>query len=340
MNWIFKLCLLLILTNSFCFSQSEQKIVNIGDFILLSQDTIKQCKIGYRTFGTPNIDSTNIIMYLTWFGGNSNEIGSLVNKYKLIDTSRYFIIAIDALGNGISSSPSNYSFGDSSVYKISIKDMVNSQHVLLREYLGINHLYGAIGGSMGGMQVLEWSVLYPEFIDKIIPYVTAPRLTSYDLLWMNTQLNLIEISNKYGVSEKEIRKMSDMLTEMYARTPDYINESIKTDDFQNYLTRFNKEPNKIFTLQNYVAQLKAMMKHNIYSNYCNSMEETARHIKAKMFFIISDRDMMIQSSETYKLAKFTDSKILSLKSNCGHLAVGCEIDLCREEIAKFLMAAE
>ncbi|MFN3695433.1 MAG: hypothetical protein ACK4UV_10530, partial [Ignavibacterium sp.] len=98
---------------SFSYSQpipddAEQHYKIIGNFITQTGDTIKDCKIGYRYFGTVNSDSSNIILYCTWFGGNSEAIGRLIRKYQFIDTTKFLIIAVDALGNGVSSSPSNY----------------------------------------------------------------------------------------------------------------------------------------------------------------------------------------------------------------------------------------
>lgn len=327
---------LIVFISSFAinvFSQSAQQFVNIGDYKLINDEIIKDCKIGFRTFGTLNEDKSNAIIYCSWFGGTSEAIGSLIEKKNFVDTSKFYIIAFDALGNGISSSPSNYEH--SPFPEITIRDMVNSQQELLTKHLGLNHLYGAIGGSMGSMQVLEWAVAYPEFIEKIVAYVSSPKLTSYDLLWKNTQLKLIETSKKYGVSEKEIKTISDMMTALLARTPDYVNKNIKVEEFQSYLSSFEKEPSIIFTLDNYVAQMKAMIKHDISKCFDNSMGDAAKHIQAELFIIISENDLMVNPTTSIKLAEMTSAKLLVLENNCGHLAVGCELDRCREEINNF-----
>jgi len=331
-----KIFFLILFISTSIFPQSIQKIAVIGDFQILNGDTIKNCKIGYRTFGKLNEDSSNVIIYPSWFGGTTEGIATLINKYTFVDSSKYFIIALDALGDGISSSPSNYNDNDSVFAKLTIRDMVNSQYLLLTKFLGIKHLFGAIGGSMGSMQVLEWAVAYPDFIDKIVAYVASPKMSSFDLLWMNTQLNMIETSRQNGMSDKEIKKISDMMTEVIARTPAYVVEHIKLNELSKYLEKFDKEPNKVFTLDDYIVQLKAMMKHDISINYNGSMEQASESIRAKLFIIVSETDMILNPTEAKKLIKLTNAKKLILENNCGHLAVGCEIDRCREEIAKFL----
>ncbi len=324
---------LLILLSSVICAQSIQKFAEIGDLTLINGEKIIDCRIGYRTFGKLNEDKSNAIIYPSWFDGTSEAISNLITKYNFIDTTKYFIIAIDALGNGVSTSSSNY---DLDFPQISIRDMVNSQHKLLTENLGIKHIYGAVGGSLGGMQVLEWTVAYPEFINRVVAYLATPKMTSYDLLWMNTQLNMIESSRKKGISEKEISKISEMMTAMIARTPDYVVENIKAKDFPSYLSSFDKEPSKIFTLDDYIVQLKAMMNHDISRDYNESFEEIAKFIKAKLFIIVSETDMVVNPTEALRLADITGCKKLVLNNNCGHLAVSCELERVKSEIKRFL----
>ena len=104
---------IVILYATTSFSQSTQLFAEIGNLKLVNGSKIENCVIGYRTFGKLNNDSSNAIIFPTWFEGTTNEVGRLIQKYTFLDTTKYFIIAIDALGNGVSSSPSNYN-----VYKI------------------------------------------------------------------------------------------------------------------------------------------------------------------------------------------------------------------------------
>ena len=316
------------------YGQSEQLFANIGDYKLDNGQEISNCIIGYRTYGKINEDSSNVIIYCSWFGGTSEAIGGLIEKRNFVDTAKYFIIAFDALGNGVSSSPSNYN--NDHFPEFSIRDMVNTQYLVLTEHLGINKLYGAIGGSMGSMQVLEWAVAYPSFLKKIIAYVSTPRLTSFDLLWMHTQLKMIETLRKYDVTEKEIKILSDMMTEWISRSPEYVNEKIDTEDFQSYLATFHKETPKVFTMENYTGQMKAMLTHDISKDLNYSMEEAAKIIKAELLLIVSQNDMMVNPEESIRLAELTGAELIILDNNCGHLAVSCELERIKEAISIFL----
>ena len=312
---------------------AEQHYKIIGNFITQTGDTIKDCKIGYRYFGTVNSDSSNVILYCTWFGGNSEAIGRLIRKYQFIDTTKYLIIAVDALGNGVSSSPSNYG---GKFPEISIKDMINSQYRLLTNYLNIKKVFAIVGGSMGSMQALQWAVDYPDFAKKTVAYVPSPKLSSYDMLWINTQIKLIETLRKYNSTEREIKTLSDMMTALYSRTAEYIAENIKPEQFEDYLNSFNKEPDKIFTLDNYLSQIRAILSFDISKNYDNDLTKVANQIKSKLFLIISKRDMMVNPTYSLQLSDITGCRTLILDNNCGHLAVTCEIEKVRKAIADFL----
>ncbi|MEN6616178.1 MAG: alpha/beta fold hydrolase, partial [Syntrophorhabdus sp.] len=139
----------------------QQQFFNLGDFRLESGKYIRSCKLGYRTFGTLNKSKTNAVLFPTWFTGTSADLKGLIGPDKMIDSSRYFVIAVDAFGNGISSSPSN-STQEGTFPEFSLGDMVNAQLRLIKDHFGISRLYAVIGVSMGGMQAFYWVAAYPS----------------------------------------------------------------------------------------------------------------------------------------------------------------------------------
>ena len=100
---------LLLCLISFCGSAAAQEIkfAPLGDFRLESGETIRNLQMGYRTIGTLNADKSNAILWPTWFTGTSEQLLQFVGPEKLLDTSKYFVILVDALGDGATSSPSN-----------------------------------------------------------------------------------------------------------------------------------------------------------------------------------------------------------------------------------------
>lgn len=317
-------------------AQSQQQFAELGNFKLVNGETIYKCKIGYRTFGTLNSDKSNAILYPTWFGGKSENLANSIENSKIVNSEKYYVIAVDALGNGVSSSPSNSEYQSNRNFPvITIKDMVNSQYKLLTEHLGINHLHGIIGGSMGGMQVFEWVVSYPDFMSKAIAYVGSAKLTSYDIMLWQTELNAIEQGWNCEQSDTMIMKTVAAIQNTMARTPSYVIEKIKPEDVQQSLAGAYGAYSKFFNSYNWAAQLKAMMSHDISKNFDGSMEEAAKAVKAKLFVIVSKTDMLVNPNSALEFAKLVNAKTYIFDNNCGHLAPGCEMETFREMIQDF-----
>lgn len=310
----------------------QQRLVNIGDFTTENGGIITNCQIGFRAFGIVNGDSSNVVLYLSWFGGTSEQLSRALGKDNLIDSTKYFVITIDALGNGISSSPSNYlgEFPD-----ISIRDMVVSQKKML-EQIGIKKVHAIVGGSMGSMQVFEWLITYPSFMNKAVPYVSSPKLSTYDLLLMNWQKHIIETGWKHGASDIEIATSINMFTAAFGRTPEKVNEMIKIDSTEKYIGSMRRDLSKTFTIKNYYSQLKAMMTNDISRHFNNSFTDAANAIRADIHMIVSATDLLINPKTSMELAKLINCEITILENNCGHLAPGCELKRTSQIISEFL----
>ncbi len=161
-------------------AQGQVQFVNLGDYTLENGQTIRDCRIGYRTFGQLNADRANAILFPTWYGTNESLL-SYIGPDQMLDSTQYFIVIVDAFGNGVSSSPSNSLEQPGKLFpELSIRDMVNAQHTLVTSTLGLDHLYAVTGILMGGMQTYQWMTRYPEFFDKAALIVGSPRLTSYE----------------------------------------------------------------------------------------------------------------------------------------------------------------
>jgi len=149
--------------------------------------------IAYETCGTLNKDKSNVILVLHALSGDSHIAGYydpedtkpgwwdiMVGPGKGIDTDKYFVICSNIIGSCAGSTgPSSTNPETTKAYGtdfplITIGDIVETQKVLM-DHLGINSLLSMIGGSVGGMQVLEWCVRYPDMVKSAIPLATTTR---------------------------------------------------------------------------------------------------------------------------------------------------------------------
>jgi homoserine O-acetyltransferase len=157
----------------------------LGDFKLRSGGVIRDLRIGFRTAGKLHLARSNAVLWPTWLGGRTEDLLPWVGSANVADTDTYFVILVDAMGNGISSSPSNSKTQPLMKFpEFSIQDMVESEYRLVTEKLGVRHLYAVVGVSMRGMQTFAWAVTHPDFLELAVPILSSPQSTAFDqLLW-------------------------------------------------------------------------------------------------------------------------------------------------------------
>src|ERR1043165_1223360 len=149
-------------------------------------------EVAYETYGTLNAPKTNAILVLHAFSGDAHAAGishetgkpgwwdNMIGPGKAFDTNRYFVICTNVLGgcrgttgpasiNPATGCPYGMSFP-----VITIGDMVRLQRMLIG-WFGISRLLSVSGGSMGGMQALEWAVAYPDRVVAAIPIASTTR---------------------------------------------------------------------------------------------------------------------------------------------------------------------
>lgn len=158
-----------------------------------SGQSIPEFTLRYETYGQLNAARSNVILIAHALTGDHHCAGvqslkdrkpgwwnSLIGPGKPIDTTRYFVLCVNCIGGCQGSTgPKSIDPRTGQPYNltfpfITIRDMVRSQKILL-DHLGIPELYSVIGGSMGGMQVLQWAIEYPDFVKRIIPMATTWR---------------------------------------------------------------------------------------------------------------------------------------------------------------------
>jgi len=153
----------------------------IRDFRFSSGKTLAELTVEYATIGTPQRnahgDITNAVLFCHGWSGTYAQgtvlYADLFAPGAPLDPARFYTIFPTALGSPGSSSPSTSKLGaDFPAY--SIIDMMTAQWHLLRDGLGIRHLSGIVGGSMGGYQALAWMTQHPEMMEWAIVIASAP----------------------------------------------------------------------------------------------------------------------------------------------------------------------
>jgi homoserine O-acetyltransferase len=319
-------------------SDGEQQFANLGSCELDSGQQIENCQLGYRTWGTLNAEGTNAVLFLTYFTGDSADLAGLVGKGQDVDPAKYFVIAVDALGDGVSSSSSNSTTQPRLQFPaFTIRDMVHTQYRLMTEILRLKHIHAVMGVSMGGMQTFEWMVDYPEFMDLAIPIVGSTRLTSHDLLLWHAEEDAVRADPAWhagNYAKTPPLPQVAILHAMNLTTPSAYNASVKREDFPAAYAAYSTLGVSDFDANNRIYQLEAMIQHDI--AHGASLEDAAKLVHAKVFVIASRQDHMVNPVPAIEFARLIGAKLLILNSDCGHLAPGCEADKVNPALAAFL----
>jgi homoserine O-acetyltransferase/O-succinyltransferase len=165
----------ILAANAAEYPQPKQGDWIARDFKFHTGEVMPEIKLHYTTIGEP---SGVPVVVLHGSGGSAQSMltpafaGELFGPGQPLDTTKYYIIIPDALGHGKSSKPSD---GLKTKFpKYDYSDMVDAQHRLLTEGLGIRHVRLIIGNSMGGMNVWLWGEKYPNYMDTLVPMAAQP----------------------------------------------------------------------------------------------------------------------------------------------------------------------
>ena len=307
-------------------ADGDQQIGQLHTCKLSNGRQIDDCFIGYRTWGTLNAQQSNAILWPSWFSGNSNNIAAYVGADKVIDPSRFFLIAVDALGDGVSSSPSNSSDQHGTRFPpFTIADMVDAEYRLATEVLHLKHLHAVVGISMGGMQTFEWINKYPTFMDLAVPIVGSPRLTSYDLLLWQSEVEAAQDDPMFqggNYSDRPKLPLVEFIHTMNLSTPEHYARTVPRSSYEKEQEGYYTKGILPFDANDWVSQLEAMIHHDVSRG--GSIETAAQKVKAKTLIVVAARDHMVNPQPALDFAALIHAQTLVLASDCGHLATSCE----------------
>ena len=233
---------------------------------------LNEYELAYETYGKLNTKCNNAVLVCHALSGNHHLAGrysssdkypgwwdSLIGPNKPLDTNKFFVIGVNNLGGGHGSTgpksinPKTKKPWGSKFPIVTIQDWTSSQNELI-SYLGISRLSGVLGGSLGGMQALQWSIQYPEKIKNAILIAAAPNLTAQNIAFNEVARQAIVTDTsfnkgdyyKLGVTPKTGLRIARMLGHITYLSDDVMGRKfgrkIKNTNYQyNLNTEFEIE---------------------------------------------------------------------------------------------------
>lgn len=325
-------------TNNY-YSQENHgpyQFFDLGDFHLEDGGVIYNCRIAYSTFGTLNANKDNAILITTWYSGTSKIMEqAYIGKGRAIDPSRYFVIIVNQIGNGLSTSPHNVQdpLRGPEFPKVRIADDVRAQHSLLTEQLGIHTLVLVTGGSMGAQQTWEWAVRYPGMVERAAPIAGIAGTSSHNFLFIETLMYALRSDpawNDGGYMEADavhngLRHHADLWSVMgfsvefftqglYRNIGFPTLQEFRSGFMHNYFLPM--DPNDLLCMA-------WKWQHGDVSRLTNgNLAAALARIRAKVFVIAIEQDMLLPAGDCEADQKLTpDSEFRVIKCKAGHLSL-------------------
>ena len=358
-------------TKYFTFAEPPDELV------LESGEKLGPITLAYETYGKLNREKSNAILVLHALSGDAHaarlhpddqNLGwweNFIGSGKGLDTDKYFVICSNVIGGCRGSTgPSSINPKTGKPYGtdfpiVTIGDMVNAQSHLI-DYLGIYKLLTVIGGSMGGMEVLQWMVSYPGRIRSAIPIATALKHTPQQIAFneVGRQAVMADPNWKRGhyygsaVPAKglavarmigHITYMSDVsMAEKFGRRVKADKEPFKFAaefEVEGYLQYRGDNFVKRFDANSYLYITKAIDYFNILNGH--SLNDIFKGLKAKVLVIAFKSDWLYpsyQSQEIVKALKLAgvDASYCEVNSTYGHDAFLLEVEEETHLIKHFL----
>jgi homoserine O-acetyltransferase len=350
----------------------KKKVAHFTNPLYLESGRILEpYQIAYETYGELNEDASNVILICHALSGSAHAAGlhegehkagwwdALIGDNKAIDTTKFFVISTNVIGSCFGSTgPMDSDYPSQQPFRLkfpvlTIKDMIKAQKNLLSQ-MGIHHLKAIIGGSMGGMQALQFAVDYPNFADKIISLASTYATQPWTIGFNKVAIEAIRRDPRFnnGNYERDTFKEKgcdglaigriaghisylspDSMNDKFGRN--YVNNDGLFELFGRYEVERYMEYNtnnfsKIFDPLSYLYIVKAINTFNLSRGY-DSLYDAILRIKAEITLISFSSDYLFFPKEMEHIDIMMQRnqqacEYYEIDSNYGHDAFLVEID--------------
>lgn len=354
------------------------------ELVLESGQKLSPITLAYETYGELNSDRSNAILVFHALSGDAHAAGyhkrgeekpgwwdNAIGPGKMFDTNRYFVICSNVIGGCKGSTgPSSVDPRTGRPYGLSfplitIKDMVNTQAMLL-DHLGIETVLAAAGGSMGGFQVLQFAVSYPNRCRLAIPIATAGRQSAQNIAFDEIGRQAIMADprwNKgsYQTWEAPVDGLS--IARMVGHVTYLSDETLRRKfgrrakegvcanggsffrepyfEIESYLRHKGNAFTKRFDANSYLYITRAIDLFDLAPG-CDSLEPAFRGIKSRFLVLSFSSDWLYPPYQSQEIVKAIQANGLSveyhmIESSYGHDAFLLEADKIEDIISRFLI---
>jgi homoserine O-acetyltransferase len=357
-------------------------------FVLEGGGRLRDITLAYETWGELAPDGGNAVLVCHALTGDAHATGpradgqptagwweGLIGPGRAIDTDRYFVVCANVLGGCQGSTgpastdphdPDGRPYG-SRFPVVSIRDMVRTQALLATD-LGVQTWLSVVGGSMGGMQALEWGAMFPERVRSLVPVATASAASAQQIAWWSSGRRAIRLDPRWrggdyydapaGDGPGEGLALARMISQITFRSDDVFTERFgrsvvePLDGFdlwqrfqvERYLEYHGTKLARRFDANSYLLLTKAMDLHDL-ARGRGSLEEALARVTAPTLVMGISSDILYPSYQQRALcddlcAAGAPARYVEIDSPHGHDAFLIDIDQVGDAVSDLLTEVE
>lgn len=367
--------------------RSKTEIIKLFDeqnpFLLETGSTLLEVQVAFETYGRLNASADNAILVCHALTGDAHAAGltdlsedvlqkiplyrakkpkqagwwdGLIGPDKALDTSKYFVVCSNILGScygttgPTSINPHTQKSYGPNFPQVSVRDMVRVQKALL-ETLGVKSLITVVGGSLGGMQVLEWALMFPKMVRSIIPIATAAAHSAWAIgfnhLARQAVMNDPNWNNGfYTEAPQQGLALARQIGMISYRTDisfqhrfgrEKRNGSAKElFQVESYLSYQGDKLVKRFDANSFVLLTRALDEHDV-GRKRGGTQHALQQIACPALCIGIDTDILYPAEEQKQIARYIPkASYQEIKSTNGHDAFLIEYDQLNKMVSEFL----
>ena len=344
---------------------------------------LRDVTIAYETWGTLDSSGSNAILVCHAWTGDSHVTGpirpghptggwweGMVGPGMALDTDRYFVVCSNVIGGCQGSTgPTSIDSATSAEYGprfpvVTIRDMVRAQ-ARLATHLGVPAWFSVIGGSMGGMQVLEWGITFPDRVRSLIPVATTAQASAQQIAWNAVGRRAVRLDPGFrgghyydagpGEGPHEGMAIARMLAQVTFRSDDVFTDSFGREladrdgggfelwqrfEVERYLDHHGDKLVRRFDANSYLLLSKAMDLHDV-SRGRGSLEAAMARIKVPTLAIGIWSDQLYPSYQQKQIRELlhsngTPAEYVEIDSQHGHDSFLLDLDQVGAAVSSFL----
>ncbi|HXR57247.1 MAG TPA: alpha/beta fold hydrolase [Casimicrobiaceae bacterium] len=329
---------------------APHRVAALGPLALESGEKILDYGQSYVTHGALDAARSNAIVVCASLTGTHHRLDFLIGPGKALDSSRYFIIATDAIGNGLSTSPSNSRAQPGMRFPcFTVRDMVHAQYRLLTEHLGVTRVHAVVGASMGGMQALQWATSHPRFMQRIVAMTAMAKTAPWAAAVTSTARACLMADRAWtgerfdGVPERGWRAYAGLMSGLLMRTPEAIDAAAASGSQAAHDDLHARQRAQGFDATDYLYQSSAYDAHDVgtTAGFGGNTRAALASIVAKVLLLAPPLDLFNPVESARRAgAVIPGARFVEIPSIQGHAAAANAVrddsEFIDREIAQFL----